>query len=107
MEIIKLLITLLIITILFIIYSEYSVGQILFRPDSSGKISMNLNSLINYLMNPFYNKYLWTWETLDINFAFVLIYSLFIYAISIYLFSNIFYNNGELGVNASKAENGE
>ena len=68
-----------IITILFIIYSEYSVGQILFRPDSKGKISINLNSLFGFLMNPFYKRDLWNWKTLDINYAFVIIYSLFIY----------------------------
>jgi hypothetical protein len=70
-----------IITILFIIYSEYSIGSILFRPDSKGKISMNLYSLINFLMNPFYKRDLWTLQTLDINYAFVIIYSLFLYYI--------------------------
>ena len=77
MEIINLIIFLTIITIFFIIYSEYSVGQILLRPDSTGKISINLNSLFGYLMNPFYKRDLWTWNTLDINYAFVLIYSSF------------------------------
>ena len=69
------------ITILFIIYSEYSVGSILFRPDSTGKISMNLYSLLGFLMNPFYKTYLWNWNTLDINYAFVLIYSSLVYYI--------------------------
>lgn len=81
MEIIKYLIFIGIITIIFIIYSEYSIGQILFRPDSSGIISMNLNSLLGFLMNPFYRRDLWTWNTLDINYAFVLIYSLCIYSL--------------------------
>jgi hypothetical protein len=79
MELIELSILFFVVTVLFIIYSEYSVGQILFRPDSYGKISMNLNSLLGFLMNPFYRKDLWTWNTLDINYAFVLIYSLFVY----------------------------
>ena len=81
MEIINLIFFLCIIPISFIIYSEYSVGQILLRPDSTGKISMNLNSLFGYLMNPFYKRDLWAWQTLDINYAFVLIYSFFIYFI--------------------------
>lgn len=81
MEIINLIIFLVIITIFFIIYSEYSIGQILLRPDSTGKISINLNSLFGYLMNPFYKRDLWTWNTLDINYAFVLIYSLCVYFI--------------------------
>ena len=68
-----------IVTILFIIYSEYSVGSILFRPDSRGKISMNLYSLLGYLANPFYKRDLWNLQTLDINYAFILIYSYLIY----------------------------
>ncbi len=81
MEIINLILFLVIISISFIIYSEYSVGQILLRPDSTGKIIMNFNSLFGYLMNPFYKRDLWTWNTLDINYAFVLIYSCFIYCL--------------------------
>lgn len=69
------------ITILFIIYSEYSVGSILFRPNSMGKISINLYSLLGFLMNPFYKRDLWNLNTLDINYAFIMIYSLFIYYI--------------------------
>jgi len=79
MKIINLILFITIITIFFIIYSEYSIGQILLRPDSNGKINMNLNSLFGYLMNPFYKIDLWTWHTLDINYAFVLIYSFFIF----------------------------
>ena len=75
----KIIYLLALITMLFILYSEYSVGSIFFRPDSNGKISMNLYSLIGFLMNPFYKRDLWTWQTLDINYAFVLIYSSFIY----------------------------
>ena len=81
MKIIYYLGFLVIITILFIIYSEYSVGSILFRPNSMGKISINLYSLLCFLMNPFYKRDLWNWNTLDINYAFVIIYSLFIYYI--------------------------
>ena len=69
------------ITILFIIYSEYSVSSILFRPNSMGKISINLYSLLGFLMNPFYKRDLWNWNTLDINYAFVLIYSSLVYYI--------------------------
>lgn len=81
MELIELSILFFVVTVLFIIYSEYSVGQILFRPDSYGKISMNFNSLLGFLANPFHKKDLWTWQTLDINYAFVLIYSLIIYSL--------------------------
>ena len=77
----KIIYLLALITIFFIIYSEYSVGSILFRPDSYGKISMNLYSLLGFLMNPFYKRDLWNWNTLDINYAFVIIYSSLIYYI--------------------------
>jgi hypothetical protein len=69
------------ITIMFIIYSEYSIGSILFRPDSFGKISMNLYSLLGFLTNPFYKTHLWSLQTLDINYAFVILFSLFIYSL--------------------------
>lgn len=75
----KILYFLTLITILFIIYSEYSVGSILFRPDSMGKISMNLYSLLGFLMDPFYKKNLWNLNTLDINYLFIIIYSIFFY----------------------------
>jgi len=81
MEIIKYLIFTGIITLIFVIYSEYSIGQILFRPDSSGIITLNFNSLFGFLANPFYRSDLWTWRTLDINYAFVLIYSSLVYYI--------------------------
>ena len=85
-EIVIFFIFITIITILFVIYSEYSVGQILFRPDSVGKISMNLNSLLGFLMNPFHKTHLWSLETLDINYAFVMVSSLILFYILYYIY---------------------
>jgi hypothetical protein len=88
----KMIYFLIFITLLFIIYSEYSVGHILFRPDSLGKISMNVCSLLGFLMNPFHSKHLWTWETLDINYAFVMISSLLLFTLFQYSPFNILFN---------------
>jgi len=74
-----------IITIIFITWSEYSVTNILIRQNSKGKKSLNLRSLFGFLMDPFYKKTLWTYGTLDINYAFVLLYSIGMYYL---LFSN-------------------
>ena len=59
--------------------TKYDIGQVNKLVDSRGKISMNLYSLLGFLMNPFYKRDLWNWNTLDINYAFVMIYSLFVY----------------------------
>ena len=69
------------ITFLFTLYSEYSVGNILLRPNSSGKLSFNFISSFHFMINPFFNKTLWTWNTLDINYPFVLGYSLLLYSL--------------------------
>ena len=75
----NLIIYIFIITIVFIVWSEYSVTNILIRENSKGKKTFNFNSLFGFLMNPFYKKTLWTYNTLDINYAFVLMYSLGVY----------------------------
>ena len=73
-----------IITILFIIWIEYSIGGILFRPNSSGKYSINISSLINYLLNPLFNKFLWNKSLLDVNYIFIIIITSLIYRYILY-----------------------
>lgn len=67
------------VTISFTIYIEYSVGGILFRPNSLGKLSTNLYSLISYLFDPLYNHFLWQPQLLDVNYIFVLGCSILLY----------------------------
>ncbi len=72
-----------IITVLFVIYVEYSVGGILWRQTSSGVKSFNFGSLFNYLINPLRQKFLWNKELLDVNYVFVVIVSSMIYYLKI------------------------
>ena len=75
----KFFLFLLIITILFIIYVEYSVGGILIRSNSSGKKSFNFSSLFNFMLHPLYNKLLWNFKSLDINYPFIILISIIFY----------------------------
>jgi len=72
-----------IVTVLFIIYVEYSVGGILWRQTSSGMKSFNFGSLFNYLIDPLRQKFLWNKELLDVNYVFVVIISSIIYYLKI------------------------
>ena len=72
-----------IVTILFIVYVEYSVGGILWRQTSSGVKSFNFGSLFNYLINPLRQRFLWNKELLDVNYVFVMIVSSLIYYLKI------------------------
>ena len=70
---------LILITILFIIYVEYSVGSILLRYNSLGNKSINILSMLNFLVHPLYNCYLWNIKTLDINYPFIMMIATIIY----------------------------
>ena len=73
------LIYILIITSLFILYAELSVGNIIYRHDSSGLRVLQLKNILYYLMNPLYNSFLWNIKLLDVNYIFILIISTIIY----------------------------
>jgi hypothetical protein len=72
------------ITVIFIIYTEYSLGNIFYRINSKGKKSLNLSSGINYLIDPLKNTFLWDFKVLDVNYIFILIISIIIYFIVLY-----------------------
>ena len=75
----KLFWILLIVTIIFIIYSEYSVGGILIRSNSSGGKSLNFSSMFHFMINPLYKTFLWNFKSLDINYPFIVISTIIIY----------------------------
>ena len=68
----KFLIFLVIITFIFLIYVEYSVGNVIYRITSSGIREIHLSNIINYLLEPLHNSFLWNYKLLDVNYIFVL-----------------------------------
>ena len=71
--------TLGIVTFLFIAWTELTVGNIFLRTNSLGSKSLNWQSLLGFLSHPFRSSMLWTRDTLDINYAFVLLTTLILY----------------------------
>ena len=69
----------LIVTISFIVYVEYSVGGILIRSNSSGGKSLNFSSMFYFMINPLYKSFLWNFRSLDINYPFVILCTIIIY----------------------------
>ena len=77
------------ISIIFIIYVEYFIGGILFRYNSSNQLTMNIQSMIHYLIHPFYNRFLWNLEIIHFNYIFILSISLILYYLYKFDFNTI------------------
>ena len=77
------LLYLLFITIIFIIYTEINIGNILFRHNSSGNRSINISSMLSFMTHPLHSYFLWNVKALDINYPFIIIMSIIIYILFI------------------------
>ena len=71
------------ITLLFITYVEITVGNVLFRHNSSGSKSINITSMLSFMIHPLHNCFLWNVKALDINYPFIMILSSIIYILFI------------------------
>ena len=69
----------LIITVIFLIYVEISVGGIVYRVSAMGKKNFQLGNIIHYLVDPLHNKFLWNPSLLDVNYVFVFLVSSLLY----------------------------
>ena len=69
----------LIITVIFLIYVEISVGGIVYRVNAMGKKNFQFGNIIHYLVDPLHNKFLWNPSLLDVYYVFVFIVSSLLY----------------------------
>ena len=68
-----------IVTILFIMYTEFSVGNIIWRESAKGIKIFRPTNIIHYLMNPLYNGFLLNYQLLDVNYIFFIFISTVFY----------------------------
>ena len=66
------LLFILLFTLGFVIFSECYFGSILFRPDSTNQITMNIPSLLYFLSHPLHNSFMWNSELIIGNYPFML-----------------------------------
>ena len=67
------------ITIVFVLWIEYSVGNIFYRISGDGTKKLNFLSLLNFMINPFHSSFLWNWETIDLNYLLIIGISILLY----------------------------
>ena len=76
---IKYLLYLLLITFIFIIYVEYSVGNIIWREGVKGFKQFQPWNIIHFLVNPLHKEFLWNIQLLDVNYVVFIVISTIIY----------------------------
>ena len=75
------LLFILVFTLCFIIFIECYFGSILFRRDSVNKLSMNIPSLLYFLIHPLHNSFMWNKEIVIGNYPFMLSLAIILYYI--------------------------
>ncbi len=78
-------------TIGFLIFIEFYVGSVMFRHNSENKISFNLSSGLNFLINPLQSRFLWHPSGLLMNYPLMLVIAIVVNLILRYIFPT---NNG-------------
>lgn len=90
-------------TLLFLIYIEVYVGNIMLRYNSENKLYFNLWSGLNFLMHPLYDKFLWNVNSLHMNFPFMIV--IFVVINLILRYHNLHTHNGFLERSNSNSTN--
>lgn len=72
-----------IITIIFLLYVELTVGNVIYRVVASGEKKINVFNGLAFLIEPLKNSFLWNWKVLDLNYIVVL-------SLSTILYQNVF-----------------
>jgi hypothetical protein len=75
----KLIPFIILISLLFFIYVELSVGNVFIRINSEGKKCFNISSVFQYMIEPLKNRFLWNIELLDVNYVFIISTSIMLY----------------------------
>ena len=68
-------------TIIFIAFIECYFGNILFRRNSLNKLTMNIPSLLHFMVHPLHNKFLWNPEVILGNYPFMLFTGILMYQV--------------------------
>lgn len=90
-------------TLLFLIYIEVYVGNIMFRYNSENKLYFNIWSGLNFLMHPLYDKFLWNINSLHMNYPLMIV--IFVVINLILRYRNLHTHNGFLERSSSNSTN--